>query len=361
MRTDATPFYQKIAFNLITLALLTTLLYLGQTILIPLFFSILLATLLLPVTNYLQRKGFNKVLSIILCIVVTFLLIAGILYFLSHQVANFLEDADTIKKRLQELGGQAQEWIDSTFNVSEKKQQEYIEDTTKKLEDSGAGIVGKTVLTITGALAYVVFLPVYTFLILYYKHLIKKFLVSVFRNGDEEKVESVLFESRTVGQQYVLGLLIDMVIVFTLNAIGFLILGIKYAIFLALVGALLNLIPYVGMLTANAFGMLITMVSSDNLSDVLWVAIIFAVVQVIDNNLLIPLIVGNKVRINALVTIVGVVVGGTLCGVAGMFLAIPGIAVMKIIFDHVDGLKPWGMLLGDDVAGRKNKRTKPIR
>jgi predicted PurR-regulated permease PerM len=360
MKTDTTPFYQKVSYNLITLALLTTLLYLAQGILIPLFFSILLATLLLPVTNFLQRKRFPKVVAIILCIVVTFLLIAGVIYFLSHQVANFLEDAEMIKKRFQELAEQTQRWVDSTFNVSERKQDQYIKDTTKKLEDSGAGIVGKTVLTITGALSYIVFLPVYTFLILFYKDLIKKFLVSVFKNGSEEKVKEVLVESRTIGQQYVMGLLIDMVIVFTLNTVGFLILGIKYAIFLALVGALLNLIPYVGMLTANVFGMIITMISSDSLSDVIWVAVIFAVVQIIDNNLLIPMIVGNKVRINALVTIVGVVIGGTLCGVAGMFLAIPGIAVLKIIFDHVDGLKPWGMLLGDEVKGSKERKRKPI-
>jgi predicted PurR-regulated permease PerM len=353
MKTDTTPYYQKISYNLITLGLLTTLLYYGQSILIPLFFSILLATLLLPVTNFLQRKRFPKVLAIILC--------TGIVYFLSRQVSNFLADADAIKKRFQELADQLQQWVDSTFDVSERKQDQYIKDTTKKLEDSGAGIVGQTVLTITGALSYVVFLPVYTFLILFYKDLIKRFLISVFKNGSEEQVQEVLYESRTIGQQYVLGLLTDMVIVFTLNAVGFLILGIKYAVFLALVGALLNLIPYIGMLTANVFGMLITLVSSDSTSDVIWVAVIFAVVQVIDNNILMPMIVGNKVRINALVTIVGVVIGGTLCGVAGMFLAIPGIAVLKIIFDHVDGLRPWGMLLGDEVTGKKERRRKPIR
>ncbi|HYG17464.1 MAG TPA: AI-2E family transporter, partial [Ohtaekwangia sp.] len=107
--------------------------------------------------------------------------------------------------------------------------------------------------------------------------------------------------------------------------------------------------------------MLITMVSSQNLSDVVWVAVILAAVQFIDNNFLMPMIVGNKVRINALVTIVGVVVGGALCGIGGMFLAIPAIAVLKVIFDHVDSLKPWGMLLGDDVRGAKNKRRKPIQ
>ncbi|RAV99124.1 AI-2E family transporter [Pseudochryseolinea flava] len=361
LKITDTPFYQKLSYNLITLALLGALLYLGQGILVPLFFSILLATLLLPVTNRLQQWRVPKVISIIVSIIVTLAVVAGILYFLSSQVSNFLEDIDTIKKRLVDLLHKAQEWINATFNISERKQQEYIKETTNNLKDSGAGIVGQTVLTITESLAYVVFIPVYTFLMLFYKDLIKRFLINVFKNGSEEKVRTVLEESRTIGQQYVLGLLTDMVIVFALNTVGFLILGIKYAVFLALVGALMNLIPYIGMLIANVFCMLITMVSSENLSDVLWVAIILAVVQIIDNNLLIPMIVGNKVRINALVTIVGVVVGGALCGIAGMFLAIPGIAVMKVVFDHVDSLKPWGMLLGDEVSDKKKKGKKPIR
>jgi predicted PurR-regulated permease PerM len=60
------------------------------------------------------------------------------------------------------------------------------------------------------------------------------------------------------------------------------------------------------------------------------------------------MIVGSKVRINALAAIVGVLVGGALCGIAGMFLSIPGLAVLKVIFDRINGLKPYGMLLGDD-------------
>jgi predicted PurR-regulated permease PerM len=133
-----------------------------------------------------------------------------------------------------------------------------------------------------------------------------------------------------------------------MNTIGFLVLGIKYAIFLALLAALLNLIPYVGMLIANIICMLVTLVSSDTTSDVLWVGIILAVVQFIDNNFGMPMIVGNKVRINALVTIIGVLIGGALCGVPGMFLAIPGLAVLKVICDKVPELKFWGILLGDN-------------
>ena len=154
--------------------------------------------------------------------------------------------------------------------------------------------------------------------------------------------------------------MIETAIVFTLNTIGFLILGVKYGVFLALLAALLNLIPYVGMLAANIICMLITIVSSDSTRDALWVGIILAVVQIIDNNVTMPLIVGNRVRINALVTIVGVLVGGALCGIPGMFLAIPAIAVCKVICDRVTELRPWGGLLGDgsDATAQGTRRKK---
>jgi predicted PurR-regulated permease PerM len=328
-------------------------------ILLPLFFSALLATLLLPVITFLQRWKIPKVAAILVAILVSLSMILGILYFLSHQVTNFLDDADTIKTRITTLFTDLQQWIDSTFHVSERKQNEYLRDTGEKLKDSGAGFLGKTVSTITESISYIVFLPVYTFLILYYKDLIKRFFIRAFNGADSGKIEGIMYQSSTIGRQYVLGLFIDMSIVFTLNTIGFLILGIQYAIFLALVAAILNLIPYVGMLIANAFAMLITLVTSNELSDVVWVAVVLAAVQFIDNNFLMPLIVGNKVRINALVTIIGVVVGGTLCGVGGMFLAIPAIAFLKVVFDHVPGLSHWGLILGDNIKG-DDKKNKPI-
>jgi predicted PurR-regulated permease PerM len=360
MTSVSEPFYKKVSLNFLTLSLLGVLVYVGQGILVPLFFSILLATLLLPASNFLQRYHVPKVLAIILCILVSFLIIAGVIYFLSHQVSSFLDDFESIKERLTKLLRSFQGWVDRTFSIARAQQNKIIKDTAENIKDSGAGVVGKTVGTLTEIVSYVVFLPVYTFLILFYKDLIKKFLTSVFKKGDPEKVSEILYESRIIGQYYVLGLMMDMGIVFTLNAIGFLILGIQYAIFLALVAALLNLIPYIGMLTANIFAMLVTLVTSENIVDVAWVAAILGIVQLIDNNFLMPLIVGNKVRINALVTILGVVIGGTLCGISGMFLAIPGIAVLKVIFDRVESMKPWGMLLGDDIKDEKEKKTKPI-
>ena len=160
------------------------------------------------------------------------------------------------------------------------------------------------------------------------------------------------------------GLLLEMAIVTILNTTGFLIIGIQYAVFLAVLAAVLNLIPYIGMLVASVICMAVTLTTSDNVADIIWVGVILIAVQFIDNNFIMPYVVSSKVRINALVTIIGVLIGGALAGIPGMFLSIPGIAILKAIFDRVDGLNPWGDLLGDDQKvtaqkkrDRNNKRS----
>jgi predicted PurR-regulated permease PerM len=285
--------------------------------------------------------------------VLSSVVILAILYFISRQVFSFLDDFDGIQKRLDDLYSSLQIWIKDEFGVTIAKQDEYVHNTGEKLDTSK--IVGRTFVSLTGMLSYLVFLPIYTFLILYYKDLIKTFLIAAFSTSNEDKVRDILDESRSISHRYIIGLLIEMLVVFALNSTGFLILGIQYAFFLALVAALLNLVPYIGMLVANIFCMVITFVLSENGYDVLWVGAILAVVQFIDNNFLMPLIVGSKVKINALVTLLGVLIGGALCGISGMFLSIPGLAVLKVIFDRVDGLKPYGVMLGDDSIGNKNK------
>ena len=351
-----TPYYQKLSLTLISLAILTVFIYYGKGIILPFLFAVLLSMLLLPVTNFLARKKFPKVLSILLPLVFSFILIAGIIYLLSRQIINFAVDLPTLKERIAELGTSLQSWLDESVNISVRKQNQYLKDTVEGIKEQGPKLVGITFSSVTEMIAYVVLLPIYTFLMLFYRTTIKTFFIKVFKNGSEDRIREVLSESGSIAQQYVTGLLIETSIVFTLNTIGFLVLGIKYAIFLALLAALLNLIPYVGMLVANIICMVVTLVSSENISDALWVGVILAVVQFIDNNFGMPLIVGNKVRINALVTIVGVLVGGALCGVPGMFLAIPGLAVLKVIFDKVPDLNAWGILLGDETEDRSAKK-----
>jgi predicted PurR-regulated permease PerM len=356
MNYGSPPFYVKFSLVLVSLAILAAVLYLGKQVVIPLGFSFLLASLLLPVTNFLHKKGVHRVLSILLTLVVSFTIIISIAYFLSTQVGNFLEDIPVLKKRVHEVTGIAHRWVKENLNIPIRDQKQYIEETTEQMSN-GSGIVQQTFLTIKDAISYLIFLPVFTFLLLYHKEMIKRFLIEVFSRDEKDRIIDVLHETQSTTQQYVAGLLLQMTIVFSLNATGFFLFGIKYAIFLALFSALLNMVPYVGMLIANLFCMAVTLVSSENPSDVFIVFGVLMGAQVIDNNILMPLIVGSKLKLNAMAIIIGLLVGGILCGVPGMFLAIPSMAIFKVIFSHVDGLKPWAMLLGDETTQKLEKKN----
>ena len=345
-----TPTYAKVSLNLLSIALIATGLYLGKGIILPFCFSILLAMLLHPFVKLLVSKKLNRVVSILFAIILALLVIGTVVYFLSTQVGNFLDDIPALKEKLRELLTGIKKWIQANLNIAIREQNEYLDNTAEKMTTEGPNIVKRTMITLTEIISYVIFLPVYTFLILYHKEMIKRFLCEMFKRSEEDTVIEVLYETQSISQSYVIGLLIECIIVFTLNSIGFLVLGIKYPIFLALIAALLNLVPYIGMLIANIFCVLVTLVSSNGDLNVLWVFGVLGAVQIIDNNFLMPFIVGSKIKINALAIILGVVIGGSLCGIPGMFLAIPGLAVMKVVFERVDGLKPWAILLGDETT-----------
>ena len=332
------------------------MLFFGQNIIVPFAFSILLSILLLPAVNFLERKKMPRVSAILICLIIAIILLLALIYFISSQVINFTDDIPSIKKHLADHYASLQKWVRKTFNLTIREQKALMSNAAEKVKDNTPGYIGETFLSVTQTILLVVLLPIYSFLLLYYRGMIRTFLIRVFKDHNESKVIEVLKESRLVIQNYMVGLLIEMAIVTILNVTGFMILGIQYAILLGVVAAILNMIPYIGMLIATVLCMLVTASSSPNLSDVLWVWAILSFVQFIDNNILMPKIVGSKVKINALITILAVLIGGALCGVSGMFLAIPGIAILKVVFDRVEGMEPWGMLLGDDITGKQGNR-----
>jgi len=323
----------------------------AQTLFVPLAFSILLSILLLPVTNFMERKMLlPKSISNMIAIIFALSIIGGLIYFLSHQVASFLEDIPSIRTHLENHYATLQKWIQDKFNITPRQQTDLIETATA--DASGSAVIGQTFFTITQTLFYTIMVAIYSFLILHYRHLIKRFLVAVFRQAHEPEVIAVLQESKGIVQKYMLGLVTEMGIVAVANSVVLFMIGIKYAVFLGIFSAILNIIPYVGIILGIAFSCLVTLTTSTHLSDIIWIIVAFEIIHFIDSNFLMPRIVGSKVKINALITIVGVVIGGILVGLPGIFLALPTIAILKIIFDRIEEMKPWGMLMGDDTESR---------
>jgi predicted PurR-regulated permease PerM len=207
-------------------------------------------------------------------------------------------------------------------------------------------MVGQTVNTVLGAISVLVLIPVYIFLFLFYKQLMLDFLYEVLTTTDSKQVADILGESKSAVQSYMVGLLLEALIIAVLNSVALLILGVEYAILLGVIGALMNILPYIGGIIAIALPVLMSTVTTEGFSTQVGIVIAYLIIQMIDNNFIVPLIVSSKVKINALFSIIAVLLGGALWGISGMFLSIPVTGILKIMFDRIDGLKPWGKLLG---------------
>ncbi len=298
--------------------------------------------------NRFKRSGISQVFSIIIALLIALLVFGGILYFLSSQIVGFGDNLPLIKSKFASILHELQRWLQVKFGLAINKQVQLVNEAM----NNSKAVLGQTVGTALGTLAVVFLLPVYVFLLLYYKTLILNFLYEVFSEENTKQVGDILNETKTAIQSYMVGLLLEALIVAVLNSIALLILGVDYAILIGVIGAILNMIPYIGGIVAIALPVLIATVTKDGFSTQIGIIIAYAIIQFIDNNILVPRIVSSKVQINALISILVVFLGNALWGVPGMFLSIPAVAILKIIFDRIDGLKPWGKLLGDEVPTR---------
>jgi predicted PurR-regulated permease PerM len=341
---------------LLLILLIGIFIYVGHGVLVPIYFSILLSILLLPVTNLLQKCYLPRTLANLVAVVLALALIATIVYFISTQMVGFLKDIPAIRQHLAEHITSLQQWLEQKWHISTTEQKVYVDNIREGVKHSGGQYIGETFLTVSQTVVFIIIVAIYSFLILCYRHLIKRFLFAVFSSEHKERLQFVMQESKQIIQKYMTGLLIEMAIVAACNSTVLLIIGVKYAVFLGVFAAVLNIVPYIGLFTGLAFTVLVTMGNSSNLHDIVWIVVSMEIIHFLDANFLMTKIVGSKVKINALMTIVGVVIGGSMIGLAGIFLALPTIAILNVIFSQIDALKPWSILLSDDTQNFPQQR-----
>ena len=107
--------------------------------------------------------------------------------------------------------------------------------------------------------------------------------------------------------------------------------------------------------------MFVLLTTNDPLHYALQVFILFVIIQFTENNILTPNIVGGNVRINPFFIIVGLVLGGLIWGIPGMLIIVPFLAIVRIILNHIDGLKPYAFLLGPKGTGKHSITMKKIK
>ena len=347
--TIVLPPYAKYAFLLIVFFGTGYLLVIGEGILAPIVYATLFAILLNPFVKFLEMHKVPRVLAITIVMLLAILLVTGLVVFITMQMRMFGESVPQLVKRFNEFLVMAETWVSTKFHVPMEKINIWVDDSEAKLLNSSGSYITQGLGTITGVLMIVFLLPVYIFMILYYRGLLFEFMMRVATTDRQEQVVEVLVETKGIIQGYLRGLMMEATIIAVLNSVALLILGVEYAILLGSIGAILNMIPWIGGVIATALPMIIALVTKSSLVYPLLVLLIYMVIQFIDNHLIIPKIVASRVKLNALVSLVVVFVGGALWGIPGMFLSIPITAIVKIIFDRVDSLKPFGYVLGNDM------------
>lgn len=347
------PFYVKISIFITGVYFLIYMLYIAQGIIVPLLFSVFIAIVLNPVVNFFVKYKINRIIAIALSVIIALFLITALGGFLVSQASKFSESWPMLVKKFTEYLNLSISWASDYFDSSPQKIIDWIEKTKNEFMQLSGSSVSQTLMYIGSGVIALLLVPVYVFMILYYKPLILDFFHKLFGENNRISVNEFVIETKVVVQRYLTGLIIETAIMAVLNSSVLLILGIEYAILLGIIGALLNLIPYIGGLVAVALPMMIALATKSTAWYAFYVLIFYYIIQLIDNNYIVPKIVASKVKINALVSIVAVIAFGVLWGVPGMFVSIPLTAVVKLVFDRIDSLKPWGYLLGDTMP--KNK------
>jgi predicted PurR-regulated permease PerM len=310
-----------------------------KTLLVPLFWAILLAYLLYPLASRLEKSHVPRILTNFMVIIGAIVVIAAFGYVISLLIGHFTNSLPNLKENFVQNISQLRGAIKNLFGISSKQLEQIINNAFSTVEFMGAFFT-----TTKNTLLAIGLIPVYTFLLLFYRNKFRNFISMLVQPEQEETVEKIANQAAHIVPRYLKGIFIVCIIMFGLNTLGYYILGVKFAVLMGIIAAIFSLIPYIGNIIGYGI-VAIFVIAIQSPALAVGVVVQFAIVQFIENNILTPNITGSYVEINPLVIIFSLIAGGMIWGLPGLFMVIPYLAMLKIVCENVPGLKPIGFLL----------------
>jgi len=345
----------RLASFLIIAVILVYIMIVGKFIIVPLIFAALLAIMVQPICNIFEKYIKRKVPVIFLTFLAVLIPLTGIIMFFSYQLGDVIKNMPAITERLQHASELFFTWLENNFGVTKAQSWSWLKSNFSKVLDTPLKFFKGGLTSGTTFLINLLMVLIFMFFFLLYRGGIKNFLLIQFKEGNREKGKEILMQIQHVVRHYLYGLLTVIVILAILNSIGLLIIGVDYAVFWASLAAFLSIIPYIG----TTIGGLLPFMYSVATATVWWqplaVVGLYFSVQQIEGNLITPYVVGSNVKINPFVAIISLLIGGVIWGVSGIVLAIPMAAIIKLVFDNIDALKPVGAIMSNDLHKNETK------
>lgn len=342
---------QRSVYIVLLIVLVFGALYIASSFLIPLALAAVFSMLFIRLCNFFERKGISRGFAALICMLIFIGAVAVIVGLLYWQMGSLTENIDQMKDRLQAIIENIRSWINEKVGINKNEQKEIVKEQGAQ---TGAMLAGFALNAMSIGVSTVLVL-VYMYLCLYCRSHIKNFILKLTPRSEEETASKIVHESGLVAQKYLSGLGAMIAVLWVMYGIGFSIVGIESAIFFAVLCGILEIIPFVGNLTGTTITVLSVIAQGGDSKMIIGVLVVYALVQLIQTYLLEPLIVGEQVNINPLFTIMAIVLGELVWGVAGMILAIPLLGIVKIICDRVPSLQPFGFLIGPLKEPKKRK------
>ncbi len=336
--------FNKILFFIV---LVLAILYVGAPFLKPFLFGVLLASLMIPFCNFLESKRINRVIASIISTLVVFIIMGAILFLFAYQLNQFVSEISSFGDELQSFINKAQDRITSITNLSLEEQRKIWQDRSEELLHAIESQVTQFLSDFINSIFNLLIVLIYVILLLLYRGRIYEFIMMYIPKENKENSREILKRINKVVFQYLWGRAQVMILLGIMYYIAFQIFDLPYAVLLIIFGTLITIIPYFGPFVSGLMPIIFSFVFFDGIEKVLLFTVIIITIQLAESYLLEPLIIGKEVKLNPLIVIIAVILGGLIWGIAGMVLFVPLFAMLNIISMHSVGLKPIGYLLGN--------------
>src|SRR6187402_2545467 len=323
------------------------ILYFGRSLFIPLSFAMLISFLLYPVCRWLEQKGIHRIVSIGLSLASVLFIFAVIVYLLFAQVVEFSNEWENLEIKLQETLNHWSVFLTNEFGINEEKQMNYIKNILSNSSSQVFFLLKDTVYSFSESLFYLLIIPIFSALILFYRQLLVQVLYHLFSLDKKEMIHEIIIETIHEYYKFIKGMLAVYVIVGFLNSIGLAIIGIPYPFLFGFIASVLTFIPYIGIIVSSLLPITVAWITFNSIWYPIGVITVFTLVQVLEAYIIFPYAVGSRLKINTLVILATVLAGGILWGAAGMILFIPFISILKLLADRTKSLKSLSLLLSD--------------
>jgi len=366
METLKVPNYIKAVFIALLIIIIVWFMIVGKALLVPLFISGYIAMLLTSTCNLLERRKIPRSISAFICLGFFILILAGIFFLIYVQVRGFMTDlGDNLTSTLNDFAIQANRWVLDHLGFDMGMRNGFEVQKAVEIVQPETTSATQLLISTISTLSDIILLPVFIFFLLIYRDHLAIFITKVFRRQDNNDLLEKMTQLRRIVHAYIVGASKVMLILAIVNTAILFALGIEHAIFFGVLAGFLNIIPYLGPSLGAILPFLFALITKDSLFYPFAVVVAFTFVQLLEGAYLTPKITGSNVNLNALVTFIGLLIGGAIWGVMGMILIIPTIAILKKLFEMSPDTQPYAYLFGEEDSNwfkrrERRKKVEPV-